>query len=107
MFSFKKTLSVSLLLSTLSLSAFAQNDIALGIPAYGGNGCPNLGYFLVLMPWTPLKSVGGVAFHTLEPQTLGAMILCRSYRDAFFARTMSVVSGYFPSTNPKARCVRR
>ena len=41
MFSMKKMLSVSLLLSSISLSAFAQNDISLGHPAYGGNGCPN------------------------------------------------------------------
>lgn len=36
--SMKKIVSLSLLVG--SLSAFAQ-DIQLGLPAYGGNGCPN------------------------------------------------------------------
>ena len=35
----KKLATLSLLAS--SLTAFAQNDISLGHPAYGGNGCPN------------------------------------------------------------------
>jgi hypothetical protein len=34
----KKLLSAALL--TLSVTAFAQDDISLGIPGYGGNGCP-------------------------------------------------------------------
>lgn len=50
MFSMKKMLSVSLLLSSLSLSAFAQDDIALGHPAYGGNGCPNGSASVALSP---------------------------------------------------------
>lgn len=35
---FKTLLSVSML--ALTVSAFAQDDIALGEPGYGGNGCP-------------------------------------------------------------------
>ena len=35
----KKCASLSLLV--VSLGAFAQDDIQLGHPAYGGNGCPN------------------------------------------------------------------
>ena len=40
---FKKLLNVSMLVSTLALSALTNahaDDIALGVPAYGGNGCP-------------------------------------------------------------------
>jgi hypothetical protein len=33
--------SVLLTLITTSLSAFAQDDISLGFPSYGGTGCPN------------------------------------------------------------------
>jgi hypothetical protein len=50
MLSIKKMLSASLLLSSISLSAFAQNDIALGVPAYGGNGCPNGSASVALSP---------------------------------------------------------
>jgi hypothetical protein len=35
---FTSLLSLSFI--TLSFSAFTQDDIALGIPGYGGNGCP-------------------------------------------------------------------
>ena len=35
-----KSLLSSALLSLSVASAFAQNDIALGTPGYGGNGCP-------------------------------------------------------------------
>jgi len=35
-----KTLLSAALLSLSVASAFAQNDIALGTPGYGGNGCP-------------------------------------------------------------------
>ncbi len=34
----KSILTMSLL--SISISALAQDDIALGIPGYGGNGCP-------------------------------------------------------------------
>ena len=34
-----KTL-LSAALRSISVVTFAQNDIALGVPGYGGNGCP-------------------------------------------------------------------
>lgn len=40
MFSLVKKIAALSLLAA-SLSAFAQNTIQLGYPAYGGNGCPN------------------------------------------------------------------
>jgi hypothetical protein len=48
MLSLKKILTISLFVS--SLGAIAQNDIALGEPAYGGNGCPNGSASVTLSP---------------------------------------------------------
>ena len=48
MFSMKKLLAASLIVS--SMGAYAQSDIALGEPAYGGNGCPGGSASVTLSP---------------------------------------------------------